>query len=144
MKIRPTWILIEDGNILLLDQNVNSRRKRSLPWGSLEEGETLEQWLIREMKEETWLSVKIKKLLYINDFFRDDSYVLHITFLVEKIWGVLGNRKGWVDEEEIRWVKMVPITDIENFGFTEKFKKIIEMNFPKSGNYMGIKSNIGL
>jgi len=39
---------------------------------------------------------------------------------------------------------MVPITDIEKYGFTEKFKKIIEMNFPDAGNYMGIKSNIGL
>lgn len=143
MKIRPTGILINDNKILLLDQNVNSKRKWSLPGGSLENGETIEDCLKREMREETGLDVKIIKLLYVNDFFRNNTYVLHITFLVEKIGGSLGKTTD-IDTEEIRNVKMVPIEDLEKIGFNTTFADLVKNNFPDAGNYKGLKSNIGL
>ncbi|MBI2436602.1 MAG: NUDIX hydrolase [Candidatus Magasanikbacteria bacterium] len=144
MKIRTTGILIERDKILLLDQNVNKERTWSLPGGTLENGETLEECMIREMKEETGLDVSVGKLLYICDLIVDQTHVVHISFLVKKIGGTLGNISENLDTQKIRKVDMVPISKLEAFGFSKKFKKLVENRFPKSGTYMGSKSNIGL
>ena len=56
VRIRVTGILVEDGHILLLDQDTDGPRSYSLPGGKVEEGETLADALVREMREETWSS----------------------------------------------------------------------------------------
>ncbi|MFC8639835.1 NUDIX domain-containing protein [[Kitasatospora] papulosa] len=49
MHTRVTGIVIEDGNILLLNQDTDGPRSWSLPGGKVEDGETLEEALVREM-----------------------------------------------------------------------------------------------
>jgi ADP-ribose pyrophosphatase YjhB (NUDIX family) len=144
MKIRATGILIEEDKILLLHQDVSKKRAWSLPGGTLEEGESLENCMIREMKEETGLDVEVKKLVYICDWLVDDVHVLHITFLVNKIGGILGDITEGLDTRKIKSVEMIPIDNLETLGFDAKFKILVKNNFPNSGNYMGHKSNIGL
>lgn len=52
MQVRVTGILIEDEKVLLVKQKV-ANRNWSLPGGRVENGETLEEAMIREMREET-------------------------------------------------------------------------------------------
>lgn len=144
MKVRTTGILIEDEKILLLNQDVDEKRSWSLPGGTLEEWETLEACLIREMREETGLDVKVGKLLYICDLIKDGTHVIHITFLVEKVGGILWAVIKGLDTRKIREVAMIPISDLDVYGFSLEFKKIVQEDFPQSGSYMWAKSNIGL
>ncbi|MDZ4938597.1 NUDIX domain-containing protein, partial [Clostridium perfringens] len=67
LQVRVTGILIEDERILLVKQSVSSERGWSLPGGRVEQGETLEEAMVREMEEETGLTTKVKKLLYLCD-----------------------------------------------------------------------------
>ena len=116
MNVRATGILIEEGRILLLKQQVDSARGWSLPGGKLEDGEPLGDCLIREIREETGLEVKIGRLLYISELISAGSHVLHITFEIERTGGVLGDVIGGKDSNPIRRIEMVPITHLEEQG----------------------------
>jgi len=87
IKVRVTGILIENERLLLVKQRVNDSRGWSLPGGTLEPGETIEECIIREMKEETGLNTEIEKLLYICDRIEKERHVVHITLL----WSYIQN-----------------------------------------------------
>lgn len=144
MKVRVTGILQNDTQILVLDQDVDNNRSWSLPGGTLEDRETLEVALIREMREETGLDVRVKELLYICDFIQDETHVVHITFRVEQTGGTIGDTIKGLDTNEIRGVSFVSVDDLTQCGFSEKFQQIVIDGFPDKGSYMGPKSNIGL
>lgn len=143
-QIRVTGILIENDEILLVQQKVSDKRNWSLPGGRLERGETLQQGLIREMKEETGLDVELVRMLYVCDVAASDHTVLHITFLLKRIGGEVVLPTNEFDENPIHDVKFVPISELESYGFSEKFVQVIRDDFPNVGSYAGDKANIGL
>ena len=139
LQVRPTGILIEDGKILLTRQEVSQTRNWSLPGGKPEFGESIEHCLVREIKEETGLDVKMGELLYVCDRFRHmNGHVIHITFLVERTSGVLKSGGGpQPDGEVIQDVRMVPVDDLPAYGFSRKFHQLVKDNFPGRGGYKG-------
>lgn len=146
-KVRATTVLIEDGCILLVEQQVTEslNRKWSLPGGTVEMGETLEECVIRETKEETGLDIAVDKLLYVCDRIVDNRHVIHITFAVKRLGGDL--RRGAEPElgaNPIRSVKMVPLALLGKYGFSERFCELAAAGFPGSEAYQGSVTNIGL
>jgi len=63
MKIRAVAVLIKGDEVLLIHRK-NEKEYFVFPGGGVEDGETVEQAVIREMQEETTIDVKINKLLY--------------------------------------------------------------------------------
>ncbi|MBN1176847.1 MAG: NUDIX hydrolase [Dehalococcoidales bacterium] len=149
LMVRPTGILIEDGKILLVKQDVTETRHWSLPGGSLEPGETVEKCLMRELKEETGLDISVKELLYVCDRFTKDNHVLHMTFLID-ITGEKPNTINWTHEDKhasssskrIREIIMVPVDKLTDYGFTPTFYKLVKAGFPERGSYKGDFSTI--
>ncbi|MFB9278769.1 NUDIX hydrolase [Cohnella cellulosilytica] len=144
LQVRVTGVLIEDEKVLLVKQNVTSERKWSLPGGRVEQGETLEEAIVREIEEETGLAAKVSKLLYLCDKPDASPSLLHITFLLEKAGGEVRLPSNEFDLNPISAVEMVPIQELVAYGFSKKFMTIIQQGFPESGSYKGLKSNIGL
>lgn len=143
-NIRITGILIENNEILLVQQKLSDKRNWSLPGGRLERGETLSQGLIREMKEETGLDVEIVRMLYLCDVAASSNTILHITFLIKRKGGEIELPSNEFDENPIHDVKFVPISELVQYGFSEKFIQVIRDGFSNAGNYVGDKINIGL
>ena len=143
-NIRLTGLLIENNQILLVQQKLSDKRNWSLPGGRLEQGETISQGLIREMKEETGLDVEIVRMLYLCDVAASSNTILHITFLLKRLGGEIELPTNEFDKNPIRDVKFVPISELVHYGFSEKFIEAINNEFPNAGNYMGDKANIGL
>lgn len=143
-QIRATGVLIEDDKILLVRQNVSKARNWSLPGGRLEAGELLEEAVIREVFEETGLAVKINKLLYLCDKPDSNPPIIHVTFLLDRVGGEITLPTNEFDENPISNVKLVHIADLELYGFSKQFKQLVIDGFKNTGNYMGLKSNIGL
>ena len=143
MQVRVTGILIEDEKVLLVKQKV-ANRNWSLPGGRVENGEMLEEAMIREMREETGLEVNIQKLLYVCDKPDASPSLLHITFLLKRIEGEIMLPSNEFDYNPIHDVQMVPIKDLSHYGFSGTFITLISEGFTSAGSYQGLKRNIGL
>lgn len=137
--VRPTGILIENSRILLIKQVLVEQQHWTLPGGALEFNETIEQCLIREMKEETGLDIKVKEMLYVTDrFHKLKHHIVDLSFLVERVGGELSSSSFTKrDRETIREIKMVPVDELPEYGFSQKFCRLIEENFPGRGSYKG-------
>lgn len=81
----------------------------SLPGGRVEKEETLEQAVIREVKEETNLTVEIDGIIAVNEsFFKSQHH--HTIFFTFKVKNIKGNI-SIVHEEEISEIKWMDITE---------------------------------
>lgn len=143
-SVRVTGVLIENEEILLVKQKLSDKRNWSLPGGKLERGETISLGLIREMKEETGLDVEIDRMLYLCDVAASSNTMLHITFLLRRTGGEIKLPSNELDNNPIHDVRFVPVSELVQYGFSEKFVEIIKTGFPNAGNYVGDKANIGL
>ncbi len=145
LKVRATAVLIEGGRILLVQQRVDDRRGWSLPGGTLESGEALGDCLVREVREETGLDVTLDRLLYVCDRLDTVRQVVHVTFAVHRVGGQV--RVGTEPEpgaQPIRDVRLVPLDDLCDYGFSARFRDLARAGFPTGGTYQGPVSNIGL
>jgi ADP-ribose pyrophosphatase YjhB (NUDIX family) len=143
VDVRVTGIVVEGGDrLLLLNQNTEAERSWSLPGGKIDPGETAEQALIRELREETGAEVEVGRLLYVCDVV--GAGVLHLTFECRRTGGQLGAIAPGADSRPIRAVEFVEFERLTELGFGEKFVALCRSGFPDAGSYMGGKANIGL
>ncbi len=85
-------IQLEDGNIIFIQrQNPPFQGQWALPGGQVEVGESVEEAIIREVKEETGLKVKIDRLIGVfSDPQRDPrGHTVSIAYFVYPIGGEL-------------------------------------------------------
>ena len=121
-KIVTAAIIERDGSILI------ARRKRGkmhsgrweFPGGTLEEGETYEECLERELKEELAVTARIGELYYISEHrYSEDLTIRLLAFRVDVISGSF----TLTDHDEIRWVKPA---DLADYTFPEADRPIVE------------------
>ena len=90
MRVRAGGILIEDKKLALIERRRAERHYFSFPGGGVDEGESYEQAVAREMHEELGLLVKVnRKIAEVNFNGKKQHY-----FLVEKIGGEFGSGTG--------------------------------------------------
>ena len=83
-RIRAVAIIVDNGKILLMHRINNGKEYHVFPGGGVENGETVEQAVLREVKEETSLEIKIEKMLYHHIY---DDNTEHFCYLCRYISG---------------------------------------------------------
>lgn len=84
IRIRAAGILVRDGQILLVRHEKYENSYWLLPGGGVNFGESIEEALIREFKEEVGLSVQVGKLVLVHDSIppNHQRQVLNLYFIV--------------------------------------------------------------
>ena len=125
-------IIIREGEILLEKRkNEPGKGKWSVPGGLVELGESVEQTVMREVKEETGLEVeKPEHIDVVDNIIRDESgrvkyHFVIVDYLVKLKSGTL---KAASDAEELRWVTF---DEVEKYDLTKTFREFFQRNRQK-------------
>lgn len=122
-------VLISEGKILLEKRgNEPGRGQWSIPGGLVELGESTEQTLVREVKEETGLEVESAGLIdVVGNAVRDEAGKIKYHFVIidylTKIKG--GTLKAGTDAEELKWVDLA---EVERLDLTRTFREFFTRN----------------
>jgi len=106
-RIRVAAIIVRDGEILLVRHVKHGKTYWLLPGGGVRYGETLEEALGRELKEETNLDVVVERPVMINDSVPPDRHrhVLNIYFTAR----ITGGRLLAEESDVLKEVRFFPI-----------------------------------
>jgi mutator protein MutT len=111
-------IILQGSEILLVRRGHEpGRGKWSIPGGSVEWGETLEEAVRREVLEETGLAVDVGEFAGISDLivYKDNEITFHYVLINYFAEVVSGTPVASSDADEVRWV---PLSEVRNLDIT--------------------------
>lgn len=130
-KIVLGGVVIKDGKILILQRHKDEKifpNMWELPSGKKEPLEISEESLLREIKEETGLNVKIIMPFAVFDYQIENKNEIRDSTQINYLVIPLDNSEVKLSQEhqKLAWVKK---NEIHNYNITEKTKKVIEKAF---------------
>ncbi len=118
-RISSRAIIIEDNKVLLMFRRKNNKEYYVIPGGGLEENETLEENVKRELKEEMGVDIEIVKFLKKSEYENDISnYFLCNIINGRPVLG--GEEKDKQSESNYYEIRFVDIDSIDNLDLREK------------------------
>lgn len=126
-------VVISNGKILLEKRKSEpGKGKWTIPGGLVELGESIEQTVIREVKEETGLDIEKPKLIDVVNYIAKDKkgkikyHFVMIDYFVKL--KSIKKVKALSDAEELRWV---PFDEVEKRDLTKTFREFFKRNQKK-------------
>ncbi len=116
VELTVLCLIHRDDNFLLQDRTKKDWRGYTLPGGHVEPGESIVDAVIREMKEETGLTIRNPRLCGIKQFpiennGKEDGRYLVFLFETDRFEGdITSSEEGkmhWVKKEELKQVNLV-------------------------------------
>ena len=108
--IRYQGAIIRNGQILLIKQRFGMEYECwNIPGGGQEDNESEEQCIVREMKEETNLDVKVECLLIDGPSHRHSQYHRFKTYLCTPIGGK--TKPDDIECTDVRWFDLHDVTE---------------------------------
>ena len=139
-RIRVAGITIQGDEILLIEHTKKDKKYWLVPGGGVDWGESTEQALIREYKEETNLDIEVKDFLFFSEAISPDKnkHVINLYFLVivknDSEPMKIGDESNlsdlrYVSKEESKDIKLYP-------NIKEQLLKIL--NNEQMSSYLGL------
>lgn len=138
-RVRVAAIIVQDGAILLVRHVKGGKTYWLLPGGGVEYGESLEKAVEREVKEETNLSIRVDKLVFVNDSIPPDGHrhIVNLYFTADRVGGEL--KQG--PDDVLAELRFVPVTELPALQFYPDIRDAllpaIREGFPAERVYLG-------
>ncbi len=114
--VRVSAIIIKGDEILLMHRKKNGEEYWVFPGGGAEDNETLDEAIVREVKEETNLDVSKHKLAFMGEYGQDDKehpfYFCEVNNVTTRITGEEKSRHNSENWYRLEWVKLSNVKDI--------------------------------
>lgn len=128
-------ILDEDRILLEKRKNPPGKEKWSVPGGLIDLGETAEEAIIREVKEETGLEVYDPQLIDVVNYIslgKKGAVKYHYVIIDYLVASQGGKPHASSDAEDLKWV---PFNEVEEYDLTETFRHFFQRNRRKLEDY---------
>jgi mutator protein MutT len=125
--------IILNGDKILLEKRKNApgKGKWSVPGGLVELGESMEQAVIREVKEETGLEVYEPRLVDVVNYIslgERGAVIYHYVIVDYLVTVKSGKPKAASDAEDLKWI---PFNEVEEYDLTKSFRSFFRRNRQK-------------
>jgi 8-oxo-dGTP diphosphatase len=125
-------VVIRDGRALLIKRGSAPLKDQwSIPGGTLELGESIQEGVRRELLEETGIEVRVGELIEVFDrIFRDDEGKIQYHFVIVDYLceAISGEARAASDVTDVAWVNE---EDLWNYKLTEAATRVIRKAFAK-------------
>ena len=148
MRIRARAVAVRDGKILLVQHNGSSTNFWALPGGGVDEYESTKETLIREMKEELLVDVKLGKLLFIQELLSKEKDWHSMEFFYEILKPEKLDISRWKESEFAHELSAVGWKDIDDENLVVLPKVVLDElrkhkgELPESWNTKHVINNI--
>jgi mutator protein MutT len=119
-------VIVQDGQVLIVKRKYDPLAGQwSLPGGGVELGETLEDSVVREMREETGLDIEVGPVIEVFDrITRDEqgNVQYHFVLVDYLCWPTGGELRASSDVDDARFVDP---SDLPTYNLTVKARDVI-------------------
>ncbi|MHA1754768.1 MAG: NUDIX hydrolase [Candidatus Odinarchaeia archaeon] len=130
----PTFPIVGVGAVILKDDSILLIRRAqepgeggwSIPGGLVKLGETVREAVVREIFEETGLSISVGEVAGVYDYIQTDAdggVVYHYVIIDFYVNNFSGSPKASSDAVDIKWVKF---SEVNDFRLTSTTKLLIQ------------------
>ena len=143
MLVRPSVIILNNDEILMLKYNYSGNIVFALPGGNPDPSETLTDTLVRELKEELHLDIEPKGMVLAGEVIVGDKSTLHCIFKARILSGTPVLNPVHTSAIAVDWIKVSEAGTLNlypNVGIY--LNKLLTDNFTSRDLYVGrIKQN---